>query len=270
MENIIEVAKKHPVPIGIGVVVLLVLVMSSRGSAASSGSNAGAYLQAQQIAANSNGQIAALNSQVSLGLGAQSVEKMSIQEQAATIRANGAMSLFASLAGVNAQVAMNDSNNAAKTVVASFANKQAMTQLDNDYMIQQQTIGANIKMNGDKLAAAKSMLESDNNFKLSAIGATTQGDIAKIGAISAAELASQDKQNAFTLTTMPSIFAHAESMAKITGQNAVNLYTVQGKTATDIAGIQTEAARTTAQAGKNKSDWGIVSGIASTVASFFL
>jgi hypothetical protein len=269
MENIIEVAKKHPVPIGIGVVVLLVLVMSSRSSAASSGSNAGAYLQAQQIAASSNGQIAALNSQTAVALGAQSVEKMSIQEQAASIRANGAMSLFASLAGVNAQVAMNDSNNAAKTVVASFANKQAMTQLDNDYMIQQQAIGANIKMNGDKLAAAKSMLESDNNFKLAAIGATTQGDIAKIGAISEADLKSQNQQNAFTLTTMPSIFAHAESMAKITGQNAANIYTIQGKTATDIAGLQTQAARTQAQAAKNESDWGIVGNIAKTIFSFF-
>lgn len=269
MENIIEVAKKHPVPIGIGVVVLLVLVMSSRGSAASSGSNAGAYLQAQKIAADSNGQIAALNSQLSLGLGAQSVEKMSIQEQAASIRANGAMSLFASLAGVNAQVAMNDSNNAAKTVVASFANKQAMTQLENDYSIQQQTIGANIKMNGDKLASAKAMLESDNNFKLAAIGATTQGDIAKINAISEADLKSQNQQNAFTLTTMPSIFAHAESMAKITGQNAANIYTIQGKTATDIASLQTQAARTQAQGQKNKSDWGIVTDIGKIVASFF-
>lgn len=262
MENIIEVAKKHPVPIGIGVVVLLVLVMSSRSSAASSGSNAGAYLQAQKIAADSNGQIAALNSQTAVALGAQSVEKMSIEEQAASIRANGAMSLFSSLAGVNAQVAMNGSNNAAKTVVASFANKETMTKLENDFAIQQQTIGANIKMNGDKLQAAKQMLESDNNFKLAAIGATTQGDIAKIGALSAADLASQDKQNAFTLTTMPSIFAHAETMAKITGQNAAQ-----------IANINMHAANTTADANaratnaKTSQSW--VSSIASVIGSFF-
>lgn len=270
MENVITIVKQHPVPIGIGVVVVLLLLMSRGSSAASSGSNVSAYLQAQKIAADSNGQIAALNSQSSVALGAQSVEKMSIQEQAANQRAGLASSLFATLAGVNAQVSMNSNNNAAQTVVASFANQQNMAKISNDFAVQQSTIGANIKINGDKLAAAKDMLESDNNFKLAAIGATSQGDIATIGALSAADLASQDKQNAFTLTTMPSLLQHAETMAKITGQNAVNLYTIQGKTATDIAGLQTDAARTAAQGQKNKSDWGIVSGIASTVASFFL
>lgn len=61
-----------------------------------------------------------------------------------------------------------------------------------------------------------------------------------------------------TERNLPSIMQNAENMAKI-----------NGKTATDITYWQHKAGMTTAQAAKNKSDWGIVTDIGGTIAKFF-
>lgn len=207
MENVINIVKQHPVPIGIGVVVILLLVMS-RGSAASSGSNAGAYLQSQEIAANSNNQMAALNSQNSIALGAQSVDRYNIAEKAATDRTGIVASLFSTLAGVNAQVTMANSNNTVKTVQTTIAHQENMQTIANNLTAQQGVIAANVKINGDKLSAAQNMLESDNNFKLAYLGPATESQIKLLDASS---------------KNLPYLLQHAEVMAQISGNNALSL-----------------------------------------------
>jgi len=247
MEKIIEVVKAHPVPIVIGVVVLLVL-MNRGNAAASSGSNAGAYLQAQSMATNANVQMAAMNSQASVALGAQSVDRYNVAEKAATDRMGIAASLFSTITGVNAQLAASNTDATVKTMTASMQHQENMQTIANKLTTDQATIAANVQQTGMKLSAAKDMMESDNNFRLAQIGAQTNGALSLL-----------DKQQGFEMQTLPMALAHQEEMARITGQNAINL-----------AMVNTQPANTQAQAAKNKSDWGIVTDIGSMIAGFFL
>lgn len=249
MEKIIEAVKAHPVPIVAGVVILLLLM--NRGSAASNGSSAGAYLQAQSIAAGTNVQIASLNTQAGVAFGAQSVEKYSIAEKAATDRAGIVASLFSTVTGVNAQLAAASGENTVKTVVASMTHKENMQSIADKFATDQNTIAANIQINGDKLSAAQKALETDNNFKLKQIGEQTNGVLAMMG-----------KQQDFQLQTLPMALQHEETMAKITGQNALNIVNVTSH-------AQNTVADANARATNAKTTQGWIGSIANIIGSLF-
>lgn len=234
--NVMAIIKEHPVPVGIGVVVILLLIISSRNSSSSSGSGAASYLQAQQIATSSNTQMAAINSQASIALGAQSVDRYKIAESAAIERTNIVGNIFATMTGTNAQVTMNNSNNLFKSLQSGYAHAENMDQLDKNFIVQQQAISGNIKMFGDKLSADQTALVTNVNATLNALGQT----------------------QAYTERNMPTLLQHSENMAKIAGSNQLAIVT-----------RQTEAANTSADASKNKSDWGIVSDIGKIVLSLF-
>lgn len=261
--DVIAIAKEHPVPVGIGVLVIVLLLMRSGSSQPSSASvsNAAAY-QAQS-------QLTSINAGTSVALGAQSVDRAKIAEDAATTRAGVMAGLFSTLAGLSAQTTLKGQDNTLKIVQSSFSSADNQKQLDNQLALGTATVNANVRMNSDKLAAEHSNLIDDNNFKLSQIGLQTQGSIAMIGAGKDAQLALAAQNNAFTASTMPSIFAQQALLAGMGYKSASDLATITGQNATNIAQIQVGPSQTAAQAGKNKSDWGIVTDIGKIIGSFF-
>lgn len=232
--DIMSVVKEHPIPIGIGVVVILLIVFS-RGSNGATSSNAGAFLQAQSIAAQSNNQLAEITMRGNIALGQQSVERNHIAMDAATARTGAVAGLFATMVGTNAQVRMNADNNGVKTQQLMLNSNANMLETNAQLAIAKETIAGGIKANADKLAAQIRMGENDNGFKLSAIGAQTSGNLAlmqKRGELDAAATAQninfqkwgidknyefQDKLMTANATTLPALLQHQINMAKIQG-----------------------------------------------------
>jgi hypothetical protein len=240
--QIIEMAKSHPVPFAVGGIIILLVLVSSRSSSGSS--SAAGYSTAAM--ANSTA-LAQINAATSVSLGAQATERYSAGEQAALQRTGIMANLFNSMtttsantsvamSGVSAQLVKNtqDANNARALMEINGANARAVTNasaaIASKQMDNQLAINAN-----------------DNNFKLAQIGAQTQGAVTLLGM-------NLDFQGKY----LPTVLQSAENMA-----------TINGKSAAEIARIQTQAANTTAQAGKNKTDWGIVTDVGKIVASLF-
>jgi len=272
--DIMQVIKDHPVPIIGGVILLLILSRAGGSSSSSGGSgNAAAAYAAQS-------QITGINAQTSIALGAQSVEKAKIAADAATIRSSAAESFMASIAGMANSSMINESNNQVKNITNLYSNQQNLEKIKNDYDIGVKTINANISMNKDKLAAQQKAYETDANFKLASIGATTNGNLAMIGASKDAQLALNAQQNAFTASTLPTLMQQQQTMAKISGDynlsmlqasglNAQQLAQISGDSAAKLASINTQAQNTLAQSQKNKSDWGIVGNIFGSISDLF-
>lgn len=253
--QIIELVKSHPVPFGIGAVVLLLLVMRSGGSTATAQSNGSALAQASMA---NNTQLAQINAGTSVSLGAQSVEAAKNAQDAATARTGVMASLFNSMVQGNAAVSVGMASVNAGTVQKAIDASAAREQMTLNYQAQQSQIQAGVTTAANTLAGQIQMHLDDNNAKLSAIGLTTQGNLdllAKGGEISTTQLGMNLSAQA---TSLPMILQSTENMARITGGN--QLAVVQA---------QTKAADTTAQAAKNKSDWGIVGNIIGSIASFF-
>lgn len=298
--SIIAIVKEHPVPIGLGVVVILLLMMSRGGSSTTSNSgsssaNVGAFLQSQSIAAQSNAQISALNSQSQIALGLQSVDRFKTAEDAATARMGIVASIFNTQATTGAQLSLNNQNNLVKSQQSMFANKENLALIDSNMQVSKDTIAANIRMNGDKLNASQKAIESDNNFKLAYLGKQTEGSLAglqiaggqakdlavlnqttQLSLLNATGVNQVNSINAsgnvaqtllgmnldYTNKNLPAMLNHAERVAAINGQSAMAL-----------AQIQTSVANTNAQtaqdASKNASAMGWLSTIGNLVGKYF-
>lgn len=252
--NVIEVVKAHPVPIGLGVLVILLLVMSKGSTSSRAASNAGAYLQSQQMASSANVALAGLNSQTQLGLGAQSVENNRIAADAANTRMGIVGNLFAMTTQANAEVTANRENNLLATYQTSMASKQNILVAENAYDIQKRTIAANVEMNGDKLAAQIRANENDNNTKLSAIGLATSGELALLEKTGSIQSSLADKNYAYQLTTLPMVLQHAETMQKIGGTNAATLANIN----TEVARINANTNASNAKTARQQSWLGVV------------
>lgn len=267
MEKFIEMVKDHPIPIAIGVVVLL-LLMRGGSKTSSSGSSALAY-QSQQLSVQSNTQIAGINSATTLGLGAQSVEKFRIAASDAQARTSVAANVVSSMMGATLQRDLADSASTNKVILATFARAANNDTIAGDLEKQKLVINGGIRMNADNLNAQILRNNDDNNFKLNEIGAKTQGNLATIaaqtlgsvsviGAIGNQAQIMADKNNAFTASTLPTLLQSRENLARITGQNAIQ-----------IAQVNTQADNTRAQGEKNASDWGIVTNFVGSIGKIF-
>lgn len=259
--DIIAVIKAHPIPIGIGVVILLLLIRSG-GATKTTNSGSSVALQSQQLAVQSNSQIAGINSATSIALGAQSVERYRIGESDALARTQTAASVISTMMGATLQRDLTDSAAMNKVVLAGVARSTNSDNIAASLQSQNAEINSKIRINSDTLAAQISRNNSDNNFKLAQIGQQTQGSLAIISGVGTQAQIMADKNNAYAASTLPSLMAHAEAMATITGQNAFQ-----------IVQQQTKAANTTADANANavntKSDQSWISSIASVIGSFF-
>jgi len=244
MEKIIEFVKANPIPVGIGVVVLILIISSRGGGVSSDGAEAAASYNAAAA------QIAGINAQTSVALGSQSIEKTKIAESAALQRTQTAATVFTALANVNATQAMNDSNNVFKSIYANIESSTARFALEKKSETELAAINAGVRMNVDKLNAELTKAKNDNNFRLSEIGALTQGNLQLIQATGTEQRLTMGQQNAFVAANLPTFMQHEENIAKI-----------QGTTAENIARIQTQPAQTAAQGQKNKNDWGIVTDV---------
>lgn len=203
--NVIEIVKAHPVPIGIGVVVLILLI-SSRSSQPSSASvsNAGAFA--------AQAQITGMNAQTSIALGQQSVERAKINAASAGARTTSATNLFGAIAGMLTQNASNDSNNSIKVMSNAFAHADNQQAFANQLQLGESNINAGIRINADKINGSIRAIQEDNNFKLSEIGAKTQGSLALMrgDTINAMDIFAQ--QSPFIASTLASQMQHEENM----------------------------------------------------------
>jgi hypothetical protein len=220
--NIMAVVKEHPVPIGIGVVVILLIVFA-RGSNGATSSNAGAFLQAQSIAAQSNNQLAEITTRGNIALGQQSVERSRIAMDAATARTGAVSSLFATMVGTNAQVRMNTDNNSVKTQQLMANSNMNALETNAQLSVARDTIAAGIRTSSDKLNAMIRMNENDNNTKLNALGMETSGNLALLQKRGEFDLMALDKQIDLSIKTLPAMLQHAETMLNIQGTNAQGL-----------------------------------------------
>lgn len=252
--QIIEVVKNHPVPFAIGAIVLILLV--TRGTSTQAAQSNGSALAAASM--QNNTQLAQINAGTSVSLGAQSSDRYKAAQDAATARTGIMASMFDSLVGSNASVSVSMAGINAGTVQKAIDAANARSAMELNAQTQQAQISAGISTAANSLAAQVQMHLDDNNNKLSQIGLNTQGNLelmSKAGDISTNQLGMNLSAQA---TSLPMILQSQQEMARITGQNAIQ-----------IAQVNTKAADTTAQATKNKSDWGIVGNIASTIGSFF-
>lgn len=217
--DIMGVVKEHPVPIGIGVVVILLIVFA-RGSNGATTSNAGAFLQAQSIAANSNNQLAEITTRGNIALGQQSVDRTRIAMDSATARTGMVASLFATMVGTGAQVQMSRDTNAVKSQQQMLASNANMLETGANLKLGQESIAAGIKVNADKLGAMIRMNETDNNTKLTAMGMQTNGDLQKMQLQGQFGLQAMDKEYDYNIKTLPQMLQHAETMLNIQGTNS--------------------------------------------------
>lgn len=252
--QIIEIVKSHPVPFAIGAVVLLLLVSRS-GSTQAAQSNGSALAQASMA---NNTQLATINAGTSVQLGAQASDRFKAAQDAATTRAGITAGMFDSLVNSNASVSVAMAGVNAGTVQKAIDAANAREAMNLSAQVQQSQITAGITTAANNLAGTIQMHLDDNNAKLNAIGLTTQGQLdllAKGGEISTNQLGMNLAAQA---TSLPMILQSTENMARITGSNQLA-----------VVRAQTKAANTTAQANKNKSDWGIVGNVIGSIASFF-
>lgn len=204
--EIMSIVKEHPVPIGIGVVVIL-LIAFSRGSSssASSGSGAGAYLQSQAIAANSNTQLADINSKERIALGTQSVETNRIAADAATARTAQTNNLFGVLGGLNAQLQMSSDKKLLQSEQQTYSHFENLKAMASNLEMGKATIDASIKVSSNEMAYRLQAQQEDSNLQLNMLGKQIQGQLDLV------------HDNA---TSLPMILQHQESMSKIAGNNA--------------------------------------------------
>lgn len=272
--SVIQIVKDNPIPVGIGVVILIVIISASRSGGGGGGTgNAANYLASQKLAAESNNSLAAINAQVEVAKGVQSVEKSKIAESAAATRAQIAAQMFQTSTVTGAQVSMNSSNNLIKQTQLGFANKENMQQLSNMLDIEKMSIGAKVDMNRDTLNAAQKAIETDVNFKLAAIAPTSWARASEIQNMSWAEsnkitasgnaaLNLLNSQQAFQEKSMPAVMAHQTEIARINSTGQLEL-------AKAAMAAQMTKAEAEASASKNKSGMGWVSTIGSLISSFF-
>lgn len=284
--SVMQIVKDNPIPVGIGVVVLILLISASRSSGGGGGgqANAANYLASQKLAADSNNSLAALNAQVEIAKGAQSVERTKVQESAAAARANVAASMFQTTTMAGAQVGMNNSNNMVKQIQLGFANKQNLQALSNTMETEKAVINAKVMMTREGLAANQKAIETDNNFRLnsiaplawaeasriqnlawaneSAVKTQSNADLAKVSKVGELAMNMQNSAQWFQEKSMPMAMAHEQEMARIN---------TTGKT--DLARIMNAAEMTDAETRQSKMkrddnrEW--VKSIASIIGSFF-
>lgn len=248
--NVIEVVKEHPIPVVVGVVIILLLM--SRGGGASSPGNTAA------LAVQNNTQIAGINAQTAVSLGAQATERYKAGESAAIARMGVASDIFATATNASAAQATNNSANNLKVVQQTFARAMNLDNLQADSENKQRAINAGLLSQQRNLDAQLAAQKNDINFKLNEFTQTIDANGSAL-----------DKQLSFTKDNLPTLLQHAENMLKIGGSNAQALATINGNTTLGVAQYQTDAQRTAADAAANKSNWGIVSDIGSTIAAFF-
>jgi hypothetical protein len=248
---IMEFVKAHPVPVGLGVVVILLIVFSRGSSPASNNAaQAGNYLQAQSIAANSNTRLAEIGMTTTIAQGAQSVDNNRIAAVAAGERTGAIASLFATMVGTNAQVQMNNSGNLLKSTQSLYAHQENLVGSANALDAAKTSINANIRMNADQLQTQVRLSENDINGKLSALGMQTSGDLQMLKQLGVNQTDAMKTQGSITsllmdknIATLPTLLQHSETMLKISGENAYGLMD-----------LQTSAARTKSRADARNED----------------
>lgn len=239
--QVLEMVKSHPVPFAIGGVVILLVLLSSRSSAPSAaGYNANAAMQ------NSTA-LAQINAQTSVALGAQATERYNAGQQAALQRSALTAGIFNSMitSNANTQVALAGVN-ATQVKNASDA-ATARLQVTENAEAQKFAAARSAEVAFAKVSSDLQAHLDDNNTKMNML--VKQGDI-NLTLLDRQVRSNEklaDMNNAVYVNTLPQILASQQALAS----------------------IQTSAARTAAQAQKNKSDWGIVTDVGSTVAKIF-
>lgn len=247
--DVMGVVKEHPIPIVIGVVVLLLIASASRSGGSTGGGNGAAYA----AQANAMGvQMAGISSSAQIELGAQATERYKVGQNAALARTGVVANMFEVMTGAMSDQILSNGANTLKVTQDVLARQANGDILAANERANTAKINGGIKVNADNLAAQITMNTNDNNFKLNEIGAKTNGSIAMIMAGGAVQKDLLVTNNAFAAANLPTLLQHAENMLSIGGKNQL-----------EIVNSQTGAAKTTAQAAKNKSDWGIVTNIAS-------
>lgn len=261
--DVIAVVKEHPIPVVIGVAIVILIISRSGGTVSNGAVNSGALaLQSQQLAVQSNTQIAGINSQTAVALGAQATERYKVGADAATTRAGIAASLVNTSIGALSQQALDDSANNLKVIQATFARATNNDNLTADSLNKQRAINAGVAMNAADLQAQTDRQNNDNNFKLAQIGAATNGSLTLLNAQGQIQKDLLGMNLSFTGANLPTILQHQENIVAINGSNAVKLATVN----TQAAVIGASAA---ADASQTKSDQSWVAQAASIVGSFF-
>lgn len=278
--DIMTVVKEHPVPIGIGVVVILLIVFSRGSSNGAAPNNAGTFLQAQSIAANSNATIAEITMRGNVAQGQQSVERNRIAMDAATARTGQVAGLFATMVGTGAQVRMATDSNAVKSQQQMLAANANMLETSANLSIARDTVAAGIKVNADKLAAQQRLFETDANYKLNALGLQTNGDLRMLEQVGKNQIANINAQGTVTGNLMDKEFTHTSSMLDKNLayssstlpsllQHQQTMLGMQNDIAYQLASIQTAADRKKAEADARKTDSETGKNWVKTVASIF-
>lgn len=261
--DVLAIVKEHPIPVVIGVMIVILIVSRSGSSVpASTGSNAALAVRSQELAVQSNSQIAGINSQTAIGLGAQATERYKAGESAAVARTNIAASLVNTSIGALSQQVLGDQANNLKVIQATFARAINNDNLSADAAYKDKVINAGIRMHVDDLNAQTNLQNNDNNFKLAQIGAS--GDIQKTLLGMNLEFAGKN---------LPTVLQHSENMARISGANTISLAQATGLTATELARINTRPAVIQADSAaansQAQSDQGWLKTGAAIIASIF-
>lgn len=242
--DIVSVVKAHPLPIFGGAVILLILV-GMRGSSSSGSNTSGisAAVESQRIATAGNVQIAGINAQAATARGAQGVDayKTQVTENGkqAIARTSMMQGLFTTQVNASTTLAVDNNKNMTSRLIAGLNHQDNQTQMADALQLGQYTTDAGVKVAMEKLATDIKVNNSNNDAKLNALGQT---------------IASHKYDTDVTAANLPALLQHSENAARIAGSNQQSLAQIQGNFAQIIAGLNTQAARTTASANASATD----------------
>lgn len=219
--EIIEIVKKHPLPIGAGVLLILFLLMRSSSPASQAGAMANAQLQQQSIASNTDISLSGINAKL------------------ASERSGYAADIWKTTIGANAAVAMSQGKDTVSSLIAVLSHSDNVRKIDaqleatNNQTAAQQSIAAR------SLDTAITLNRDSNNSKLTALAETLKLDKYKTDV---------------TAANLPALLQGEENRLAIYANSAATLATINGQTAQAIAALNTSASRTTAEASKDKGE----------------
>lgn len=237
MEHVLEMVKKHPVPIIGGAVILLLLIARAGSSGGGASSNAGAYLESQRISTAGNAQIAGINANAQIARGAQQVDafkaNLSYAGQLAVSRTALLEKVFSNSVAASTELQLSTDKNQTTRLLANLNHQDTQTQMANQLTLGQTAINAGVKMATDKLGADIQMNQDNNNARLNALGQSLSLDKYKTDVTSA---------------NLPMLLQHSENAARIAAANSEAITSINSTTAQIISANSTYAARKEADA----------------------
>jgi hypothetical protein len=217
MQEIIEVAKKHPIAIGVGALVVVLLVVKGGGSSANSSANA--ILAQQKTASQTDIAIAGSNAQ-------QSMQRSAL-----------AADIWKTTIAANATVQVNQDKNQTALLLGMMNHQENNAQITDGYNVAMSTIAAKQALGAQALDSQITMNRDSSNAKLTALVDTLQ---------------LQKYQTDVTAANLPALLHSQEIQKQISGDTAAQLATINGQNAQAIAALNTSASRTVADTAASK------------------